>query len=53
MDHTIVDPNQLSLFYAKFNDNAMSGCPLSIITVDNEFCMKIFINGTITYADNH
>jgi hypothetical protein len=51
MQHTLINPNQLRHFGTKVQDNTMSMHPLSIIMEDNEFCMELFMDGTIVFVE--
>ena len=51
MDHSLVNPNQLRQYGTKVQDNPVSYRALSIITENNDFCMKLAMAGTVVYAD--
>jgi hypothetical protein len=51
MQHTLINPNQLRHFGTKVQDNPMSEHPLSIIMEDDEFCMELFMDGMIVFAE--
>ena len=51
LDHTLVNPNQMRHYGTDVQDNPISNRPLSIITKDGEFCMKLMMEGTIIYMD--
>jgi len=53
LEHSLINPNQLQHYGTKVQDDPTSLHPLSIITEENDFCMPLYMDGTIVYADTH
>lgn len=53
LEHTLVNPNQLRHFGTTVYDDPTSSHPLCIITEDKEFCMDLYMKGTVTCFDSY